>query len=102
MTVIGWAVFVLAQLVWLPMSIISAIVVGSRQINGSKERGMSQTAIEVLYGRFAMHIFDMPDDAASVALVRTLATTSYLTYWLVMVPLWLDSLSNQRPCESLA
>ena len=90
MTVIGWALFVVVQIVWLPVSIIAGIVVGSRQINGSKELGVSQTAIEVLYGRFAMHIFGMRDDPASVALVKALPTTSYRAYWLVMVPLWLS------------
>ena len=90
MTVVGWAVFSLAQLVWLPVSIIAGVVVGSRQVNGSKERGVSLTAIEVLYGRFAMHIFGLRDDPASVALVKALPTTSYLAYWLAMFPLWLS------------
>lgn len=90
MTVVAWAVFVVVQLLWLPVSIVAGAVVARRQVSVSKELGVSQTAIEVLYGRFIMHIFGLREDPASMALVKTLPNASYLAYWLTFLPLWLS------------
>ena len=90
MRLVAWLVFVPLQLLWLPVSIIGSVVVGIRQIFGSRRLGVSQTAVEIINGRWAMDVFGLADQSAARRLVRVLPNTSTAALGLVLFPLWLS------------
>lgn len=58
---LAWIVFVPLQVLWLPISIVGSAVVGIRQLFTSRRLGVSQTAVEIINGRWAMDIFGVHD-----------------------------------------
>ena len=80
--------FVLLQIALLPFAVLGAVVVAYRQILVSKRLGVSQTGIEVLNGRWTMHIFGMRNDAPTAQLAAALPNTSTVGLWLFLFPLW--------------
>ena len=84
-------VYVLLQVVLLPLAILGIMLVGYKQMVVSKRLGVSQTAIEVINGRFTMHIFGMRQDEPTAALATALPNTSTFGLWLVLLPLWVKS-----------
>lgn len=81
-------VFVPLQIAWLPLTILGAGWVGYRQMIVSRRLGVSQTAIEVLNGRWTMHTFGMRDDPAAAALCGALPNASAAGLWLALFPLY--------------
>ncbi|MEM7331989.1 MAG: class I SAM-dependent methyltransferase, partial [Chloroflexota bacterium] len=79
------------QILFIPLAIIGAIWTGYKQIVVSKNLGVSQTAIEILNGRFTMHIFGLRNDPASAKLASTLPNTSTGGLWLALAPLYVYS-----------
>ena len=57
----------------------------------SKRLGVSQTAIEIINGRWTMHIFGLRQDDATAALMSVLPNTSKVGLWLVLWPLWVQA-----------
>ena len=55
-------VFIVLQILFIPLGIIGVILVGYRQLIVSKNLGVSQTAIEIINGRWTMHVFGLRDD----------------------------------------
>lgn len=88
MNALSWLIFVPLQILFLPITILSALFVAYRQIWISKKLGLSMTAIEVINGRWTMHIFDLREDRATAALAAALPNTSLLGLWLSLLPLW--------------
>jgi methyltransferase (TIGR00027 family) len=84
-------VFVILQILFIPLAIIGAIVVGYRQLIVSKNLGVSQTAIEIINGRWTMHIFGLRDDPAAAKLAPVLPNTSTFGLWLALFPLYVYS-----------
>ena len=64
MNVLSFLVFVLLQIVFLPLALVGVLLVAYKQMVVSKRLGVSQTAIEVLNGRWTMHVFDIRNDRA--------------------------------------
>ncbi len=89
MSIISLAVFVLVQILFIPLAILGIILVGYRQMVISKKLGISQTAVEVINGRWAMHVFDLRLDKATADLAAVLPNTSLFGLWLALFPLWL-------------
>jgi methyltransferase (TIGR00027 family) len=54
----------------------------------SKRLGVSQTGIEVLNGRWTMHVFGIRKDLAAAQLASVMPNTSIFGLWLVLLPLW--------------
>ena len=81
--------FLILQVLFLPLAIVGAILVGYRQLIVSRRLGISQTAVEILNGRWTMHIFGLRDDDAAARLISVLPNTSALGLWLVLTPLYL-------------
>jgi hypothetical protein len=54
----------------------------------SKKLGVSQTAIEILNGRWIMDKFGLRKDPAAVKLFHVLSNTCPLGLWLVLFPLY--------------
>jgi methyltransferase (TIGR00027 family) len=88
MSVLSFPVFVLLQIAFLPLAIVGILLVAYRQMVVSKRLGVSQTAIEVLNGRWTMHVFDIREDRATARLASTVPNTSTFGLWLVLFPLW--------------
>jgi len=89
--------FIPLQLVWLPFSLIGAGIVAYRQLIVSRRLGVSQTAVEIINGRWAMHVFDLREDEATARLARVLPNNSVFGLWLTLFPIWCVSQLLQRP-----
>jgi len=88
MNFVSFLIFVVLQILFVPLAIVGAIVVGYRQIVVSKKLGTSQTAIEILNGRWTMHVFGMRNDEAAARIAAVLPNTSTFGLWLCLFPLW--------------
>ena len=88
MRLIAWVVFVVLQVVFLPLAVLGALMVTYRQLVVSRRLGSSQTAIEVINGRWTMDWFGMRPDPASVRLLGVLPNSSILGLQLFLFPLW--------------
>jgi methyltransferase (TIGR00027 family) len=82
-------IYIPLQIAFIPLAILGAAIVGYRQIAVSRKLGISQTAIEIVNGRWTMHIFGLRDDEATARIVAALPNTSTFGLWLVLFPLWL-------------
>ena len=85
---LSWLIFVPLQIAFIPFSVLGYAMVGYKQILVSKRLDASGTGIEVLNGRWAMHIFGMRDDMPTKRLAEAVPNTSVLGMWFVLVPLW--------------
>ena len=84
-------VFIILQILFVPLAIIGAIWVGYKQIVVSRKLGVSQTAVEIINGRWTMHIFGLRDDQAAAKLTPLLPNTSTFGLWLALFPLYVYS-----------
>ncbi|MEL7517488.1 MAG: SAM-dependent methyltransferase [Pseudomonadota bacterium] len=89
MNFLAYLIFVPLQLVWLPLSVVGAMMVGYRQLVVSKKLGVSQTAVEVINGRWAMDVFGLREDSAARKLAASIPNNSVPGLWLTLFPLWL-------------
>lgn len=89
MSFLSLLIYIPLQIAFIPMAIIGVILVSYRQLLVSKRLGVSQTAIEVLNGRWTMHVFGIRQDPATAKLAATVPNTSLVGLWLVLFPLWL-------------
>lgn len=88
MNVISWLVFIPLQILFLPLTVLGTLLVAYKQILVSKRLGISMTTIEVINGRWSMHVFGMRDDQATARLAASLPNTSLFGLWLSLFPLW--------------
>ena len=84
----AWVVFVVLQVVFLPLAVLGILMVTYRQLVVSRRMGTSQTAIEVINARWTLDWFGMRPDPASVRLLRVLPNSSILGLQLFLFPLW--------------
>ncbi|MEM7336383.1 MAG: SAM-dependent methyltransferase, partial [Chloroflexota bacterium] len=89
--IVGLIVFIILQILFIPLAIIGAIWTGYKQIVVSKRLGVSQTAIEIINGRWTMHVFGLRDDHATAKLAPALPNTSTNGLWLALFPLYVYS-----------
>ncbi len=79
---------VVLYLLFLPIIIAAMIVAAYKQIAVSKKLGVSSTAMDILQGRWFMHIFDVRKDDVTIELMKHLPTGSHygqLTFVLPML-----------------
>ena len=88
MGLIAFVVFVVLQVLFLPLLVLGVLMVTYRQMIVSRRLGSSQTAIEIFNGRWTMDWFGMRQDPATVQLASVLPNTSVLGLRLVLLPLW--------------
>lgn len=88
MNLLSFLVFAVLQILFIPLAVVGVILTGYRQIVVSKKLGTSQTAIEILNGRWTMHVFGMRDDEAAARIAAVLPNTSTFGLWLCLFPLW--------------
>ena len=90
MNAIALLVFIVVQIVFIPLAVVGILLVLYKQLYGSRKHGLSSTAVEIINGRWTMDIFGIRADAASVKLNRVLPNNSVLGLWLVLFPLYLQ------------
>ena len=88
MNFLAFVVFVALQIAIIPLAVVGAAVVAYKQIVISKRLGVSQTGIEILNGRWTMHVFGIREDAATARLADALPNTSTFGLWICLIPLW--------------
>ena len=89
MSFLSLVLYIPLQLGFIPLALLGALLVAYRQLVVSKKLGVSQTAIEVLNGRWTMHVFSIRIDEATAKLADALPNTSVTGLWLAFFPLWL-------------
>jgi len=89
--IIALLIFIILQILFIPLAIIGAILVAYKQLRVSQKLGVSQTAIEIINGRWTMHIFGLRDDHAAAKLAPALPNTSTFGLWLALFPLYVYS-----------
>ena len=97
MRILALLIFVPLQFVFLPLTILGVLLQTYRQMVCSKRLGVSQTGIEVLGGRWTMHIFGMREDDATMKLARVLPNFSGLGMWAVLFPMWVHARLVGKP-----
>lgn len=97
MSILSLLVYGVLQIIFIPFAIVGGMMVAYTQLKVSKKLGVSQTAIEVLNGRWAMHVFGMRDDIATARLASVLPNTSVTGLWLCLIPLWVKFKLSGRP-----
>lgn len=91
MKLLAYLIYVPLQIIWLPISVIGAVWVGYKQLAISRNLGVSQTAVEIINGRWTMDVFGLRDDPAARRLAAKLPNNSVLGLWLTLFPLWVVS-----------
>jgi methyltransferase (TIGR00027 family) len=97
MRIVSLPIFVVLQLVMLPLALVGVCWVAWRQIGVSRALGVSHTGIEILNGRWTAHVFGLREDAAAADLAAALPNTSTRGLWLVLFPLWVQARISGRP-----
>jgi methyltransferase (TIGR00027 family) len=87
MIFIAWLVYIPLQILWLPFSILGVLWVAYKQIVRSKALGLSQTAVEIINGRWTGHVFGLRKDTASFKLAGNLPNNSVLGLGMTLFPL---------------
>lgn len=87
MTLFAWLIYIPLQILWLPLSIVGALGVAYKQIWISRKLGLSQTAVEVVNGRWAADVFGLREDAPSRRLAEKLPNNSVLGLFVTLFPL---------------
>jgi methyltransferase (TIGR00027 family) len=89
MELIALLVFIITQIVIIPLVIIAGIIATYKQVFVSKKLGVSGTAISVIGARWLMDVFDLRKDTASVKLYRVLPNAYVFGMWLLFFPAYL-------------
>ena len=87
MTFIAWLIYIPLQILWLPFSVIGVLWVAFKQIGRSKALGLSQTAVEIINGRWTGHVFGLRKDVASYKLAGHLPNNSVRGLGVTLFPL---------------
>ena len=78
------------QILFIPLAIFGALLVAYKQLIVSKNLGVSQTAIEIINGRWTMHMFGQRADPAAVKLNAVLPNNSTFGLGLALAPLYVS------------
>jgi len=97
MVTIAWLVYIPLQILWLPFSILGVLWVAYKQIWRSKTLGLSQTAVEIINGRWTGHVFGLREDIASYKLAGKLPNNSILGLRVVLFPLMIARFIAGKP-----
>jgi methyltransferase (TIGR00027 family) len=97
MRLVALLVYVPLQIVFVPLAILGALLQTYRQMIKSRRLGVSQTGVEVLGGRWTMHIFGIRDDEPTMRLAAALPNFSRVGMWAVLFPLWVHARLVGKP-----
>ena len=86
--ILALIVFIFLQILFIPLAIVGVLLTAYKQLIVSRRLGVSQTAIEIINGRWTMHIFGLRDDRAAAKLNPVLPNNSTVGLWLALFPLF--------------
>ncbi len=86
MKLISFIVFLVVQIIFIPLFIIGAVLASINQLLVSKKLGVSGTAISAIAARWQMNAYGMRKDPAAAKLYRSLPNGSEIGLWLVLFP----------------
>lgn len=86
MEFIAFLVFLIVQIVFIPLAVIGVIIVSFRQLVVSKRLGVSSTAISAIGNRWLMDVFGLRKDATTAKLYHALPNGSAFGLWLLYLP----------------
>jgi methyltransferase (TIGR00027 family) len=88
MNFLSFLVFIVLQILFLPISLTGVLLILYKQLVVSRRIGVSQTGIEVLKGRWTMQWFGIRQDKVADKLMWSLPNTSPVGLALFLFPLW--------------
>lgn len=97
MTFLAWLIYIPLQILWLPFSILGVLWVAYKQIGRSQALGLSQTAVEIINGRWTGHVFGLREDVASYRLAGNLPNNSALGLLVALLPLLIARMIAGKP-----
>lgn len=97
MILLAWLIYVPLQILWLPLSILGGLLVAYKQVWVSRKLGLSQTAVEVVNGRWTADLYGLRRDLASRRLAGKLPNNSVLGLYLALLPLLIAKIIAGRP-----
>ena len=89
MRFIALIIFMVVQIVFIPLAIIGFILVSINKLLVSKKLGVSSTAISAMGQRWIMNAYGMRKDPATAKLYRALPNGSEIGVWLLLFPSFL-------------
>ena len=89
MNFIALLIFIVVQMLFIPLAIVGFILTAYKQIYVSKKLGVSASAVEVINGRWTMDVFGLRKDTDTVKLNRVLPGSSILGMWMILFPSYL-------------
>jgi methyltransferase (TIGR00027 family) len=89
MRFIALIIFIVVQIIFIPLAIIGGILVSINQLLVSKRLGVSGTAISAMGQRWLMNAYGMRKDPATAKLYRVLPNGSEIGLWLLLFPSFL-------------
>ncbi len=81
-----FAIFLIIQLLLLPLTVIGYIVLVAKVMRYSKKHGLSLTSTRPLGSRWILHLFGLREDETMVKMVASLPHISKAALWLTMEP----------------
>ena len=85
MSLLSLVLYIPLQIAFIPLALIGFVLVAYRQMVVSKKMGISQTAIEILNGRWTMHAFGIRVDPLRPLLVSVGVANECLVFELGQV-----------------
>ena len=89
MDFIALLVFIVVQILFIPLAIVGFILTAYKQAYVSKKLGVSASAVEVINGRWTMDVFGLRKDTETVKLNGVLPGSSVLGMWMILFPSYL-------------
>jgi len=96
LNILSIIVFIPLQILFVPLAVIGALLVFYKQVIVSRKLALSLTAIEVVNGRWTMHVFGLRKDEATAKLAKVLPNTSLTGLWACLFPLWVKAKISGR------
>lgn len=87
MKIVAYLIYIPLQIIWLPVSVLGVTLVAYKQLFVSKRMGVSQTAVEIINGRWTMDVFGLRQDTAARKLAATIPNNSTFGLRLALYPL---------------
>jgi len=89
MKYIALIVFVIVQILLLPLTLIGVILLAYKLLFVSKKLGISATALSALWGRVIAHYLGTRKDELATKLCATLPNVSIVGFWLSFFPTYI-------------
>jgi methyltransferase (TIGR00027 family) len=89
MRILGLVVYVVVQIVFIPVALAGTVYLAVKQLGVSKRIGVSATATSVVGNRWLLDKFGLRPDPAAVRLYAALPNASVLGMWSLVFPSWL-------------